>query len=66
VLTRLYLSIKALSNQSIGNGVPCYPHVDSNIITLLVTDRITLMLNTNEWNEVHGCIVWLNQSSPRS
>lgn len=45
----VYLSIKALSNQPIGNGVPCFPHVHSNTITLLVTDRIALMLNTNEY-----------------
>lgn len=43
----VYLSIKALSNQPTGNDVPCYLQVASNTITLLVTDRITLILNTN-------------------
>ncbi len=62
----VYLSIKALSNKPIGNGVPCYPHVDSNTITLLVTDRITLILNTNEYKQVYGfgCGACLRLSSP--
>lgn len=53
----VYLSIKALSNQPIGNGVPCYPHIHSNAITLIVTDRITLILNANEYEQVYdfGC-----------
>lgn len=43
----VYLSIKALSHQPIGNGIPCNPCVDGNAITSLVSDRITLTLNAN-------------------
>lgn len=62
----VYLSIKVLSHQPIGNDVPCYPHVDSNTITLLVTDRITLILNTNEYEQVcgSGCRALLRLLSP--
>lgn len=53
--TDVYLSIKTLSNQPVGNGVSSYPNVVSNTITLLVTDRITPILNTNKHNKVNGC-----------
>lgn len=57
------LSIKALSNQPFGNGISGYPYKDSNTIILLVTDRITLILNTNEYNNMIGYSCIFNQQT---
>lgn len=57
------MSIKALSNQPFGNGISGYPYKDSNTIILLVTDRITLILNTNECNNMIGYSCIFNQQT---